>query len=270
MRKSVKEIIISALIELIGPVLGILSIVFYFAGKTLLIYLFGVFGILFMIAYVLFVLISERGNKLLDYISIGFDFFVSVAVCAFMIASINDNKIQTIILSLSAAIYGGLVTLIGVAWTIKKSEKDKKEEEEKKAAPLFSFNMLYEEPLGPVIKKLCIPENLETEYKDEVYVELENSDRSVVILDGIFHDGAWFKLQANTVMLPNKNCYLSFKYNSPLGIYLITKDTFGKEYAFCIKVVRIKKIDSSGKYFNTVREINSIQLGDISDILNKK
>lgn len=258
MKKETKEIIISSSMELCGIVFSILCVVFFFVEKTLLIYLFGAFGILFIIAYILFTLISVRGSKFFDYLAFGFDFLVSVAVCAFMIATINDNKIQTIVLSLSAAIYGGLVTLIGVAWTIKKSEKDKKEEEEKKAAPLFSFNMLYEEPSGAIIKKVCFPEDLETQYNDEVYVELENSDRSVVILDRIFHDGTWFKLQGNTVMLPNKSCYISFKYSSPINIQLIAKDVLGKEYLYHIKVVRIKRIDNKGKYFNTVREINKI------------
>lgn len=270
MRKGVKEKNISASMELLSIVLSILSVVFYFTGKTLLIYLFGVFGILLMIAYVLFALISTHNNKLFDYLTIGFNFFVSVAVCAFMIASITDEKIQTIVLSLSAAIYGGLVTLIGVAWTIKKSDKDKKEDEEKKVTPLFSFNMLYEEPVGPIIKKVCFPEDLELKYKDEVYVELENSDRSVVVFDCIFHDGAWFKLQGNTVMLPNKTCFLSFKQNNPNNIYLIAKDVLDREHAYQIKVVRLKQIDNSGKFFNTVREINKISLSDISDIIKKK
>ena len=270
MKKINKDFIISSTMELCGLVLSILCAVFFFVGQTMLTYLFGAFGILFIIAFVLFSLVSVQNKRLYDYFAIGFDFFVSVVVCAFMIATIKDDKIQTIVLSLAAAIYGGLLTLIGVAWTIKKSDRDRKEDEEKKAIPLFSFNMLYEPPIGEIIKKVCFPKSLEIQYTDEIYVELENSDRSVVVLDRVFHDGTWFQLQGNTVMLPNKTYFLSFKYNSPNDIYLIVKDSFDKEYAYHIRVLRIKMMADSGKYFNTVREINKIELKEMYSIINKK
>lgn len=270
MKTTTKNYIITSIMEFCGLVLSVLCVVFFFVGQTMLTYLFGAFGILFIIAFVLFSLVSVQNKRLYDYFAIGFDFFVSVVVCAFMIANIKDDKIQTIVLSLAAAIYGGLLTLIGVAWTIKKSDRDRKEDEEKKAIPLFSFNMLYEQPVGEIIKKVCFPKSLEIQYTDEVYVELENSDRSVVVLDRVFHDGSWFQLQGNTVMLPNKTCFLSFKYNSPNDIYLIVKDAFDKEYAYHIRVLRIKMMADSGKYFNTVREINKIELKEMYSIINKK
>lgn len=270
MKITTKNFIISSIMEFCGLVLSVLCVVFFFVGQTMLTFLFGAFGILLIIAFVLFSLVSVQNKRLYDYLGIGFDFFVSVVVYAFMIASIKDDKIQTIVLSLAAAIYGGLLTLIGVAWTIKKSDRDKKEGEEKRAIPLFSFNMLYEPPAGEIIKKVCFPKSLEIQYTDEIYVELENSDRSVVVLDRVFHDGTWFQLQGNTVMLPNKTCFLSFKYNSPNDIYLIVKDVFSKEYSYHIKAVRIKKMTNNGNYFNTVREINKIELKEMYSITNKK
>lgn len=268
MNKELKNIITSATIGLAGSILGLLSIIY--SNIELFAYISGSLAILLLIAYVLYDLIYSDDKGLFEYIGIGYNFFVSVVVCAFMIANIKDDKIQTIILSLAAAIYGGLLTLIGVAWTIKKSDRDRKEDEEKKAIPLFSFNMLYKPPVGEIIKKVCFPQSLEFQYKDEVYVELENSDRSVVVLDRIFHDGSWFQLQGNTVMLPNKTYFLSFKYNSPNNIYLIAKDAFDKEYAYHIRVLRIKMMADSGKYFNTVREINKIELKEMYSIINKK
>lgn len=269
MKITTKNYIITSIMEFCGLVLSVLCVVFFFVGRTMLTYLFGAFGILFIIAFVLFSLVSVQSKRLYDYLAIGFDFFVSVVVCAFMIANIKDDKIQTIVLSLAAAIYGGLLTLIGVAWTIKKSDRDRKEDEKKKAIPLFSFNMLYEPPVGEVIKKLCIPEDLELQYTDEVYVEFENSNRSIAIFDRLFHDNAWFKLQGNNVMLPDKTCFFSFRHSSPNNIFLVVKDSMGKEYAYHIKVLRIRYQEQTHKIFSTVRELNEISFDEMNKSIQK-
>lgn len=56
------------------------------------------------------------------------DFLWGIAITVYLIFLIPDTSLQTIVLSITAAVYGGLLTLIGVAWTIKdNSEKIKQE-----------------------------------------------------------------------------------------------------------------------------------------------
>ena len=125
---------------------------------------------------------------------------------------------------LISAIYGGLITLVGVAWTIKKSDKDRKDDEVKRAEPLFSFSMLHTEPSINNYKKLCISSyGIEINYECETYFVLENSNQSAFEMKSIYHDGKKIQLEGNTKMIPaspNDECLVSFLFNSPNDIYL--------------------------------------------------
>lgn len=197
------------------------------------------------------------------------DFLVAMALTVYLIYLIPNSTIQSIVIPVVAALYGGFITLVGVAWTIKNSDRIRKEEEIKKAEPLFTFNMLAKEPVGN-IKKLCVPENLELEYHNEVYAEFENSDKSTVTFSRIYHDGNWFSLQSNTVMLPNKNCLISFRFADPLNIYLEVKDIFNKEYYYLISVVALGKMLGSKNIFHTIREIKPISKKELNELIREE
>ena len=53
----------------------------------------------------------------------------------YLIYMIPNDRLQSIIVTIVAAVFGGLFTLLGVAWTIKKGDMDKKEDERKKNIP---------------------------------------------------------------------------------------------------------------------------------------
>lgn len=73
------------------------------------------------------------------------DFFVGVWVSVYLIYIIKDIILQGIIIAVVAALYGGLFTLVGVAWTIRKGDKDRQEEERKKNVPYVA---LVQKPLS--------------------------------------------------------------------------------------------------------------------------
>ncbi len=204
-----------------------------------------------------------------NFLIIG-DFVLSFLLSILLIYKIPDVSLQTIVTAIVAALIGGLLTLLGVMLTIKKSDNARREDELKKAKPLFTFNMLDKEPAGNAIKKLCVPEDLELEFKQEVYAELENSEKSSVKLTKLFHDGKWFELQGNKIMLPNKSCFFSFKYKSPLNIFLAVEDTFGQEYFYHIKVVFLYQMLVSKKLFNTIREINEITVTEMNNLIKEE
>lgn len=273
MKITTKNFIISSIMEFCGLVLSILCVVFFFVGQTMLTYLFGAFGILFIIAFVLFSLVSAQNKRLYDYLFIGFDFFVSVVVCAFMIANIKDDKIQTIVLSLAAAIYGGLLTLIGVAWTIKKSDKDRKEEEIKKERPVFSYNMMKGEPqLNDIMPKMCFSNpSKENKYECDVFVEIENSNRSSFEMKKIHHDNTWVDLEGNRVVLPKAKCILNFRFtDNPGYLFLEVEDMLKIKHYYQLKVLFLNYPVSSGKLFHTVREINEIDVTIMDDLIKNE
>lgn len=56
------------------------------------------------------------------------DFLWGIAITVYLIFLIPEDSLQTIVLAIIASVYGGLLTLVGVAWTIKdNSEKIKQE-----------------------------------------------------------------------------------------------------------------------------------------------
>lgn len=90
----------------------------------------------------------KNGNKLLK-LGLLQDFVVGIGMLIWLIYLIPDSDLQTIAMTMVAAVYGGLFTLVGVAWTIRKGDKDRKEdlqrlenerkeEERRKYSPVFS------------------------------------------------------------------------------------------------------------------------------------
>lgn len=69
------------------------------------------------------------------------DFLIGVGLSIYLIYIIPNNDLREIVSIIVAAIYGGLLTLIGVAWTIQQSAIQKHEDELVRAKPLFTFNI---------------------------------------------------------------------------------------------------------------------------------
>jgi len=82
------------------------------------------------------------------------DFVVGVALTVYLIYIIPNDSVQSIVLTITAALYGGLLTLIGVAWTIKDGQERENESKRlgcmpflqleiptKKAAALFELEL---------------------------------------------------------------------------------------------------------------------------------
>ncbi len=189
------------------------------------------------------------------------DFLIGVGLTIYLIYIIPNSDIKEVVIPTVAAVYGGLITLVGVAWTIKKSDKDRKEDEEKKVRPIFSYNMLRKEPLlETVVQKICMSDVLEKDlYTCEAFVELENSEFSMFEIKRIHHDNSWVAVEGNKIVLPGAKCLLNFRFSDNLEfIFLEVEDILKKPHYFQLKVLNIGIKSSSGKLFHTVREINEI------------
>lgn len=70
------------------------------------------------------------------------DFLWGIAITVYLIFLIPDSALQTIVMTIIAAIYGGLLTLVGVAWTIKDANDEKKKDLILQHKPIIYAHMM--------------------------------------------------------------------------------------------------------------------------------
>ena len=141
------------------------------------------------------------------------DFIVGVGLSIYLIYIIPNTDLREIVSVIIAAVYGGLLTLVGVAWTIKHSMIQKHEDELVKAKPLFTFNFFAEKEPLVNNRKVCLvdsnkqpttfAEALRRPSGTESFMEIENSEQSSFTIKRFYFDGAWHGVSANNVVLPN-------------------------------------------------------------------
>ena len=201
------------------------------------------------------------------------DFLFGIGITIYLIYLIPDANLKEIVIPTVAAVYGGLITLVGVSWTFKKSDKDRREDEKKKSRPIFSYHMLRKEPtLDIVVQQICISDTLEKgDYSCDASVELENSNLSMFEIKRIHHDNHWVGFEGNKVVLPGAKCLLHFKFsNNPRSIILEVEDILTNKYYFQLKVLSIGTKSSSGRDYHTIREINQISTEEMNKLIKEE
>ena len=68
------------------------------------------------------------------------DFLVGVGMSIYLIYIIPSADLKAVVIPIVSAVYGGLITLVGVAWTIKKTDDDRKAEAIIHATPYLQIN----------------------------------------------------------------------------------------------------------------------------------
>lgn len=68
------------------------------------------------------------------------DFILGLAITVYLIYLVPDRTLQEIIFTIVGAVFGGLITLVGVAWTIKDNSKKLKEERKLSIRPYLESN----------------------------------------------------------------------------------------------------------------------------------
>lgn len=239
-----------------------------------MIYIFGLLSIVIIFTNIICVFLSE--NKLLNKM-ISFDLLVGVGLSVYLIYLLPDEQLKTIVTAVVAALYGGILTLVGVAWTIRHSDKERKDEEKKKAKPIFTFNMVLDEIKDIRTKKVCfdVADN-GIEYECHVVAELENSDHALFEVKRVFHDGKWNGVEGNTVVLPNKSVYFDFRFNDDVSnLFLEVKDGLDNFYYYEIKVLSLNLLpgvvqSSNKELLHTIRELKEISIDKINKMTTKR
>ena len=174
------------------------------------------------------------------------DFIVGLALTIYLIYIIPNQELQNIIISIVSAVYGGLLTLIGVAWTIRKSDKDRKIEEEQKAKPIVFIcdaRTLVDEIKNPIqrflLSKKCIGTLKEAKDKNAAYVLhqilINNSDYSHVSIRGFRINDDYHIYDIGQVLPKNTiidlRSYFKFEYTREIKyVALILEDMLNNLY----------------------------------------
>ena len=174
------------------------------------------------------------------------DFIVGLALTMYLIYIIPNQELQNIIISIVSAVYGGLLTLIGVAWTIRKSDKDRKIEEEQKAKPIVFIcdaRTLVDEIKNPIqrflLSKKCIGTLKEAKDKNNAcilhQILIHNSDYSHVSVRGFRINDDYHIYDIGQVLPKNTiidlRSYFKFEYTREIKyVALILEDMLNNLY----------------------------------------
>ena len=188
------------------------------------------------------------------------DFLWGIAITVYLIFLIPDDALQNIVLTITAAVYGGLLTLVGVAWTIKDTnekrkedlmrvETERKEEERKKNIPYI--RLAFNRDLPPIVANATMVNILNFENSEElarlernVFYQIsikdfiiKNLSNTNIILNGIIAYGKYFEFSRMEFVEPDACCLVKTTKNTMISvaypeqsIYLVINDTLGHLY----------------------------------------
>ena len=193
--------------------------------------------------------------------------FIILGFCSIYFKCYNEKDLFNALVSIFAAIIGGAITLVGVAWTINDNKEDRRREAIEKAMPYFTFNMVLDEPHIVDGIKICFPESADMKYDYPIYGEIENSNHSVMILKRIYHDANWFYLSCNNTLIQNGKVVLHFKFSSPIDIVLEVADVLGNLYYYKLNVLHVALLNKTKIGIHTIIGVEMI---DVKDVIKEK
>lgn len=192
------------------------------------------------------------------------DFLIGVSLSIYLIYIIPNNDLREIVSIIVAAIYGGLLTLIGVAWTIQQSAIQKHEDELVRAKPLFTFNIFAENRPKVNNRKICLVQNndepnsfseaIKLPKGVESYMEVENSAQSSFTIKRFYYDGEWHNASANNVVLPNNRLLIQlFRKDTVTHPIMEIEDIFQRKYYYDLSFIPLFAYNTTT--LNEIKEI---------------
>ena len=236
-----------------------LFILGHFLGKSM-IFVFGIIAMIMLFSSVISVISKgfSASKSIVSTIGIILDIVSVLALIGYLIyLTPNEDGLQDIVLSLTSAVIGGAVTLAGVAWTIKKTDDDRKAEERKKAEPLFSFNILFSNRL-PDTRLICgafADRKSETSYSNIAH--LINSDNSNFYIDAIRYKGVWYTVNNANYVLKNHDIYFVFYTpeieDDDIEMYIRIEDVLGNYHYY--QFIYITNKSKNGESYTTMNSM---------------
>ncbi len=175
-------------------------------------------------------------------------FIWGIGLTIYLIFRIEDTNLQNIVTAIIAAVYGGLITLVGVAWTIKKTDSDKKEKEREKAKPYILLSVLVNARREKCVACHALPETKDAFFSidtvdDNNCVEstidsfvIYNTDIAHLLIKAVVINGVFLPIEPNVFMVKGCYSYLTFDQKVLLtkekmnSISVVVKDILENEY----------------------------------------
>ncbi len=195
------------------------------------------------------------------------EFLIGVGVSIYLIVQISDQTLRDALITIVSAIFGGLLTLLGVAWTIQNEARQKRKEEQNRICPIIINkdgkirsvkNNCIEGEKGTT---LCFSSNTDDNYG--ISFNVKNASNNVCFIKEIVLEkcilkpinGTNFCVEGKeefTVVLNNLSVD-QLVYLAKGHIYMRILDIQGTEYSFLIKtadnqILSIEKIACSCAY----------------------
>ncbi len=223
---------------------------------------------LFVIVYNYIFLSNKEANnnkKPIEIFALFIEIMFSIILSIYTIYSIfynkdGNNDLFNGIMTVFASIYGGGLTLAGVAWTIKNQDKIRREEEKIKMKPYINYVSMMKDFKGTLCDSEKLMETVEVligkndkEYLYETVINdfiISNTNMNPFNLTGVIINDKYIKYKVGYYIEKDKLCLISFNRQ-----VIFTKDKVEK---FSILIEDLRKNEYEvvlGINYNKTREI---------------
>ena len=244
-----------------------------------LIYLFGIVAI--VIIFYNLAVVFLKGVKNLQYF-LPFDLLFGIGLTVYLIYIVPDENLRNIILTITASVLGGLLALVGVAWTIRHTnelrqedmmrlENERREDERKKHVPYIRIS--FNKELPPIVVNAHIRNGIDFSNPDElaalkgtVYFSINVPDFNIknvssgnIIIKGVYLHQKYYSFEQVEIVEPGACCRVCTTNNywvampePQKSITLILGDILGNDYEVVCPVtygrdsVRLKSVATIG------------------------
>lgn len=207
-------------------------------------------GILLMIIVFYSLTVSFLSSTPKNFIlKFGFiqDFIVGIGLSIYLIYIIPCDEIKEIVIPIVSALYGGILTLVGVAWTIKQNNIDRKNEKRLSVKPLiYPLSCLSDYDYKNAVDLDFIKDD-NSKVKNIIGV-IENSDNGILIIESAIVNGEEYKIFNKAVIAKNKAAHVLVYTDKEITIetiYIVGKDVLGNTIKYKLSLNKEKHdIDS--------------------------
>lgn len=256
------------LISIWGTIFGIL-IYWYTLNLLLLKFAIACIYILIIITSVNFVFFKKEpyfNNKFRGTLLYKFFIILIYGVSIFLFpyyikwCGIDECNFDVFITVYSCVI-GGLLTLGGVAWTIKKGDKQRAEDKILENKPLFYPITLNQRQLSQsnVLEIAFVCEEAEKDAECLIMGVVENSDNAIIIIDKLTINDIVYRPLNHSIISKSNRYKILINTNRDLvndDIYLSVKDILNNPYIYKIKIFETFK---NGKKIKNILSIEEMR-----------
>lgn len=251
-----------------------------FNNWIVLTYVFGLVSIVVIFANLTKAFLG--GNKTLQMF-LPFDLLVGIGLIAYLIYIVPDESLQNIILAITTSVLGGLLALLGVAWTIRHTNKlrqedlrrieaERKEEERKKHTPYIRISYDKQDP--SIIVNAHITKGLNLQSSEDAAqltgkvfysvnvrdFNIKNVSNANIIVKGVQFHGKYYEFSQVEILEPGVCCQVKTTNNwhVPMpkiekSISLIVSDILGNSYEI-VCPVNYNFTDGGIRFVETIGE----------------